>query len=186
MSTNSNALSRSGWTIMEMTRTALFTAALAVFSQIAVPMPGGVPINLALLAVYLAAFVLDRRGALTAVGLYLLLGAVGVPVFAQFRGGPDALVGPTGGYLLGYLFTAAAVGLLRPWADTFVKRALACLAGLLCCYVPGTLWFMSQAGMSLQQSLTYCVYPFIPGDILKILAAASAAPQLRAALSRVR
>ncbi len=186
MTTNSTALPSSGWTIREMTRAALFTAALAVFSQIAIPLPGGVPINLALLAVYLAAFALSPRGALTAVGLYLLLGAVGAPVFAGFRGGPSALVDKTGGYLLGYLFTAAAVAVMAPRANTFWKKALACGVGLLCCYVPGTLWFMGQTQLSLQQSLVYCVYPFIPGDIIKIAAAASAAPRLRAALARIR
>ncbi|NLD52541.1 MAG: biotin transporter BioY, partial [Clostridiales bacterium] len=61
-----------------------------------------IPINLALLAVYLTAFVLEGRGAMLAVGLYLLLGAVGLPVFAGFKGGLHALVGNTGGYLLGY------------------------------------------------------------------------------------
>lgn len=186
MTTKIKTVSLSGWTITEMTRAALFTAALAVFSQIAVPLPGGVPINLALLAVYLAAFTLEKRSALAAVVLYLLLGAVGVPVFAQLRGGPAALVDKTGGYLVGYLFTAAAVAMLRPWADTFFKRAVACTVGLLCCYVPGTLWFMAQTGLSLQLSLTYCIYPFIPGDIIKIIAAASAAPRLREAISRIR
>lgn len=186
MNTKGTSITLSGWTITEMTRAALFTAALAVFSQIAIPLPGGVPINLALLAVYLAAFALNRRGALTAVGLYLLLGAVGVPVFAQLRGGPAALVDKTGGYLVGYLFTAAAVAVLGTRANTFWKRAVACAVGLMCCYVPGTLWFMSQTGLSLQVSLGYCVYPFIPGDIIKIVAAASAAPRLRAALSRLR
>ena len=132
---------RAGSDVKKLALTGLMTALLAVFSQIAIPLPM-VPINLALLAVYLAAFLLDRRGALISVALFLMLGAMGLPVFANFQGGPSALFGKTGGYLIGYLCTAAAVASLRPWADSFWKRCLVCLAGLLACYVPGTAWFM--------------------------------------------
>lgn len=167
-----------------MARTGLFVALLAVCSQIAIPLPMGVPINLALLAVYLAAFLLPGRQALIAVSLYLLLGAVGLPVFANFQGGPAALFGRTGGYLLGYLGTAAVVSVLKPWADSFLKRCLALVLGLLACYVPGTAWFMLLTHLSLPVSLGYCVWPFLPGDALKIAAAALLAPRLDKALSR--
>lgn len=168
----------------QMAQCAMFTALLAVCSQIAIPLPM-VPINLALFAVYLAAFLLDRRYALLSVGLYLMLGAVGLPVFAGFQGGPAALFGKTGGYLLGYLCTAAVVTLLRPWADTFAKRCLACALGLLGCYVPGTLWFMLVTQLSLPVSLGYCVYPFLPGDAVKIALAALLVPKLQGALQRI-
>ncbi len=166
-----------------MAQCAMFTALLAVYSQIAVPLPM-VPVNLALLAVYLAAFLLDRRWALLSVSLYLMLGAVGLPVFAGFQGGPAALFGKTGGFLLGYLCTAAIAASMRLWAGTFAKRCLACALGLLGCYVPGTLWFMLVTGLSLPLSLGYCVYPFLPGDAVKIALAAFLAPRLRSALRR--
>lgn len=168
----------------QMAECAMFTALLAVCSQISIPLPM-VPVNLALFAVYLAAFLLDRRYALLSVGLYLMLGALGLPVFAGFHGGPAALFGKTGGYLLGYLCTAAIVTLMRPWADTFVKRCLACVLGLLGCYVPGTLWFQLVTQLSLPVSLGYCVYPFLPGDAVKIVMAALLVPKLEAALQRV-
>lgn len=167
-----------------MAECGLFAALLAVTSQIAVPLPAGVPINLGLLAVFLAGFLLDRRGALLSVSLYLLLGAVGLPVFAGFRGGLGALFGKTGGYLLGYLATAAVVSVLRPWADSLPRRCLACALGLFACYLPGTAWFMLVTGLSLPLSLGYCVYPFLPGDAAKILLAAFAAPRLQTALLR--
>jgi len=120
------------------------------------------------------------------VGLYLLMGTVGLPVFAGFRGGPAALFGATGGYLLGYLFAAAVIVPLVPWADTLWRRALICALGLLACYVPGTLWLMLMTGKPLPQVLPLAVYPFLPGDALKIAMAASLAPRLRAAMSRLR
>lgn len=167
-----------------MAQTGMFTALLAVCSQIAVPLPMGVPINLALLAVYMAAFLLPRRQALLSVSLFLLLGAAGLPVFANFQGGPAALFGKTGGYLLGYLGTAAVVSVLSPWADSLWKRCLAAALGMLACYVPGTAWFMLLTNLSLPVSLGYCVWPFLPGDALKIIAAALLAPRLQRALSR--
>lgn len=169
----------------QMAGAALMTALLAVCSQIAVPLPL-VPINLALLAVYLCALVLEGRWALISVGLYLLMGTVGLPVFAGFRGGPAALFGATGGYLLGYLCAAAVIVPLVPWADTLWRRALICALGLLACYVPGTLWLMLMTGKALPQVLPLAVYPFLPGDALKIAMAASLAPRLRAAMSRLR
>lgn len=163
---------------------ALMTALLAVCSQLSIPIQP-IPINLALLAVYLAAFLLEGRGALISVGIYLLLGAFGLPVFANFKGGLQALVGPTGGYLMGYLFTAAVITTLKPWADNFLKRCLVMALGLLACYVPGTLWFMMLNKMSLQVSLGYCVYPFLPGDAVKIVLAALLAPRLQQAIARI-
>ena len=168
----------------QMAQCAMLTALLAVCSQISIPLPM-VPINLALFAVYLGAFLLDRRYALLSVGLYLMLGAVGLPVFAGFQGGPAALFGKTGGYLLGYLCTAAVVTVMRPWADTFVKRCLICALGLLGCYVPGTLWFMLVTQLSLPVSLGYCVYPFLPGDAVKIALAALLIPKLQGALQLI-
>lgn len=169
----------------QMIDAALMTTLLAVCSQIAVPLPL-VPINLALLAVYLCALVLNGRWALISVGLYLLMGTLGLPVFAGFRGGPSALFGATGGYLLGYLCAVAVIVPLVPWASTLWRRALICALGLLACYVPGTLWLMLMTGRALPQVLPLAVYPFLPGDFLKIAMAASMAPKLRTALRRVK
>ena len=155
-----------------MVLAALFAALLAVFSQLAVPMVP-VPINLGLLAVYLCALALEPRWALISVGLYLAMGAVGLPVFAGFRGGPAALLGPTGGYLLGYV---CAAGLIA--AVLLLGR------GMLSCYIPGTLWLMMLTGRTAAEALPLAVYPFLPGDAVKIITAAVLAPKLREALRR--
>jgi len=156
---------------------ALMMALIAVFSQLAIPMPL-VPINLALLAVYLTGFILPRRWALIAIGAYLFMGALGLPVFSGLRGGPTALFGPTGGYLLGYFLATAVIALLAHRADSLVKRFLLCLLALLACYVPGTLWLALLTGRTIPQVLPLAVYPFIPGDLVKCALAALLAPRL--------
>ena len=163
----------------QMVLAAMMAALISAGSQIAIPLPL-VPINLALLAVFAAGFALEKRWAMAAVLLYLGMGAVGLPVFSGFRGGPGHLLGPTGGYLLGYLLTAGIVSELAPWADSFIKRALICALGVAACYLCGTLWLMWLTGKGLQEVLGFAVLPFLPGDALKCLAAAFLAPRLKA------
>lgn len=165
---------------------ALFAALLAVFSQIAIPLQM-VPINLALLAVYLSAFLLPKFDGLWAVIAYLLIGLVGAPVFSGFRGGAAALFGKTGGYLLGYALCALVIVLIKKRGPmTLLKRIMAMLLGLALCYGFGTLWFMHVSGNSLMTSLGYCVFPFLPGDAVKIALAVLLAPRLEKALQNLR
>ena len=168
-----------------MLLSALLIALTTVFSQIVIPLPL-VPINLGLLAVFLTGFLLPKRWALITVGLYLLIGALGLPVFANFRGGPQALFGNTGGYLLGYFLSVATIALLRDRADNFLRRALLCALALLACYIPGTLWLMLLTSRSLIQMLPIAIYPFIPGDALKCLLAAWLSLRLDKILPKLR
>ena len=149
-------------------------ALLALCSQIQLPLPP-IPINLALLAVYLCGAVLGKRLGTLAVAVYLLMGLCGLPVFAGFQGGPGALFGNTGGYLLGYLACAFLTGL---WPH---RRLMAMGLGLLACYSLGTLWYMLLTHTPLWASLTACVLPFIPGDMVKIALAALLARRIKKA-----
>ncbi len=170
--------------VPQMALAAMVTALIAVASQIAIPLPM-VPINLGLLAIFIAGFTLERRWAMASVLLFLLMGAIGLPVFAGFKGGPQHLVGNTGGYLLGYLLSVAIVAGRAPWADTFIKRVFICALAVLACYTTGTLWLMWLTGRALPEVLGFAVIPFLPGDALKCIAAAMLAPRL-AGLSRAR
>jgi biotin transport system substrate-specific component len=161
------------------------SALIALCAQIAVPLPL-VPVNLALLPVFLAGFILPKRWTLISVGLYLLMGALGLPVFSGFRGGPQALFGPTGGYLLGYLFSAGTVAFLRGKGKGFIGRFMICLLALLACYIPGTLWLLRLTGQPLAEVLSFAVLPFIPGDVFKSLAASLLVPALHKALAAAR
>lgn len=150
----------------EMCRTALMAALICIFGPLTVPV-GPVPLSMATLAVYLAGALLGANQGAAAVGLYLLMGASGLPVFSGFTAGIQRLAGPTGGYLLGYILCAAAVGILcGKWG-----LPAAMIVGTLACYAVGTAWFMAQTGVNPAGALTACVIPFLPGDAMKIIAA---------------
>lgn len=152
-----------------LTLSALLCALCAVLSQIQIPLPP-VPVSLSLLAVHLCGALLGKRWGAAAIGAYVILGAVGVPVYAGFCGGVSVLFGPTGGFLFGYILCAYAVGALTKKLG-FTRRnlMLAMAAGTLLCYAMGTVWFSLTTGANLAGSLSACVLPFIPGDLIKIL-----------------
>jgi len=151
---------------------ALLTALTAVLAQLHIPLPP-VPVSLATLSVYLCGALLAPRYAAYSMGAYALLGLCGVPVFAGFAAGPSVLLGPTGGYIAGYVLCAPAIALLLRRTG-FSPRGL-CLsiaAGTALCYLLGTAWFSAVTGTSPAAALSTCVLPFLPGDAAKIAAAA--------------
>ncbi len=161
---------------------ALFTALIVILSQLQLPI-GPVPVSLATLGVMLCGLLLGWRWGTLAVGAYILLGAVGVPVFAGFQGGAGRLAGPTGGYIVGYLFYALLSGLdVIRLQKHFWGRCILLLLGTAVCYCLGTIWFMHAAGRQLSESLSLCVIPFLPGDAAKIALASFLTPRLRGAL----
>lgn len=163
--------------------TALFAALIAVFAQIQIPLPGLVPISLATFAVMMCGLLLGWKLGLLAAAVYILLGAVGVPVFSGFRGGVSALLGPTGGYIIGYLPYAAIAGIaLQKEKDTFLSRCCLLLLGTAVCYILGTAWFIHATGRTLAESMGMCVFPFLPGDAVKILLSSFLTPRLRKAM----
>ena len=118
--------------------------------------------------------------------VYLLLGAVGVPVFHNFTGGFGILAGPTGGYIVGYAVAAFLTGWIldhRKNPDRFSALALSMTAGLFSCYLLGTAWFMASSASALIPALAACVFPFLPGDALKIIAACILVRKLRPVLT---
>ena len=170
-----------------MARVALMAALTAVMAQITVPLPS-VPFTMQVLAVVLSGLLLGPRYGALAQVVYLLLGAVGLPVFAGLKGGLGVLVGPTGGYLLSYPIAAAVAGLA---AGAMVRaargRAVASgtafgLLGLLAIYALGVPWLAVQLGLSFSEALAAGALPFVPFDVIKVvlaaLLAAAVAPQI--------
>ena len=163
---------------LEVTVCAMFTAITAVLSQIAIPI-GPVPISCSLIAVYLSGLLLSPKLAVISQLVYLLLGAVGVPVFANFGAGIAKLAGPTGGYLAVYPVLALILSLFMLVYDKRVKQEktwirVAFLASILVlslavCYLTGTLWFCLYSGSTVAKALSLTVIPFIAGDIVKIV-----------------
>ena len=162
---------------------ALFAAVICVLSPFSVPLFGVIPLSFASLGVYIAAGTLGGRRGTVAVLLYVLIGAVGVPVFAGFRGGFAVISGMTGGYIVGYIPCAFLTGLsVRRGRFWLIPGAL---AGTAVLYTVGTAWYMLLTGSAFATAMTACVIPFIPGDLIKIACATGLCPALRAALARV-
>ncbi len=147
-------------------RAALFAALTAVFSQILIPLPfAPVPVSPALLVPLLCGRLLGLRQAVLSMGLYLALGALGLPVFAGLAGGFGVFLTPSGGFLFGYLFAAVVAGQRR----LFPENDLAALSlATLPCYFCGTLWYMLLTASPFSVAVSLCVLPFLPGDALKI------------------
>lgn len=156
----------------------LFAAFTAVFSQISLPI-GPVPISCSLIAVYLAGLFLPVKTAALSQLVYLLLGIVGVPVFAGFQSGAARLAGPTGGYLLVFPVIALILSLAMVIYDKkLARKPLAAraayivgtmLVSLIVCYAAGTAWFTVFSGSTFQKAMRLTVVPFIAGDIAKIV-----------------
>ncbi|HHX14330.1 MAG TPA: biotin transporter BioY [Clostridiales bacterium] len=163
----------------------LFATLTAVGSWISIPLPGGVPINLALLFVYLSGSLLGFAAGTMSQIVYVLLGLVGLPVFHNFTAGPGILAGPTGGYIIGYILAAAIVGFAHSSSRTSAPKSLAgFIIGLGVCYTVGTLWFMHVTNTPALAALTMCVFPFLPGDAVKIIAAFLLTKKIRPLLER--
>lgn len=159
-------------TLKEMTFIAMLIALMAIMAQIAVPLPfTPVPITLQTAGLILGLLVGGKRAALLAVGIYLLLGLAGAPVFHMGKAGPGILFGPTGGFLMGFLpalFLAATAWEHSPQKGlkaAYLSAVLLIAVVLLC----GILWFMFISGSSFLTAFTLTCLPFIPGDAAKIL-----------------
>lgn len=165
--------------VHELTCIAVMAAVTCILGPLSVPI-GIIPISLTNLAVYFAVYVLGcQRGTISYI-VYLLIGLVGVPVFSGFTGGVAKLFGPTGGYLIGFIFMALVCGWFIDKFDCkFIPSVIGMILGLIICYAFGTAWLAFQADMPLQAALAAGVLPFIPGDLAKIFAAALVGPQIR-------
>ncbi len=174
--------------VKEMTLTGVITALFCICGPLAVPLPvSPVPISLTNLVIYLALYILGMRRSLISYLLYLLIGFIGVPVFSGFTGGPAKLLGPTGGYLAGFILLVLIGGLA---IDRRTANRWICLAGMVLgtavCYLFGTLWLARQAQMPFAGALAAGVIPFIPGDVCKMAAAMLIGPEIRKRLRRAK
>ena len=159
----------------DITGIALFTALMIVCTWISIPLV--VPITLQAFAVFVTGGILGpKKGTMTVVA-YILLGMVGVPVFSNLKGGVGVLVGPTGGYIIGFIFTVFIVGIIVKYVKTdnklmnMIISAVAMILGDAVGWTFGTAQFMAVTHNTLAASLAYCVFPFIIPDMIKVIAA---------------
>ena len=165
---------------------AVMAAVTCILGPLSLAIPvSPVPISLTNLAVYFAIYVLGMKRGTISYCIYLLLGLVGLPVFAAFTGGAGKLFGPTGGYLIGFIFMALICGFfIEKWEKKLYMHFIGMVLGTAVCYVFGTAWLAYTAHMGFAAALAAGVIPFIPGDLVKIIIAMIAGPIIRKQLKR--
>lgn len=167
---------------------ALMSALLCILGPLALPLPfTPVPISLTNFAIYLLAFVLSWRYCVLSYIVYMLIGMIGVPVFSNFGSGIDKIIGPTGGFLIGFVFTAIICSIVNEkFAGKKYMYVFGMIVGLGMEYLFGTFWFMYQQKMGLIESLLLCVVPFLVGDAIKIIAATIIGPTLKRTVQSIQ
>ena len=160
---------------LDMAYIALFAVLMAVCAWITVPLPKPlVQFTMQTFAMFMALTTLGGRRGLYAMVVYLLLGAVGVPVFSGFRGGLGVLLDTTGGYIIGFAAAALVYWLLTAkLGDSLPVKIAACVLGLAVCYAFGTAWFLvlyarTTGPIGVTTALSWCVLPYIVPDLLKL------------------
>lgn len=158
----------------EMTKMALMVAMNCVSAYIIIPLPFSLsPLALQTLIVNLTGYVLNAKQAFMTMLVYLLVGLAGVPVFTGGSAGPGKLFGPTGGYIIGFLFTAVFLAYFKGEKYSFKRYALlGCVIGIPLIYVFGVVQLKLITGMGWDKAIMTGALPFIPLDIVKCLAAA--------------
>ena len=166
-----------------LTMTAVMTAVTCILAPFSISI-GPIPISFTNLAIYFALYLLGWKSATVSYLVYVLIGLVGLPVFSGFSGGLGKLMGPTGGYIVGFLPMAVIAGIGIDRCSKRWLQLLSMLAGTLVCYAFGTAWYCMQTGSTLMSALILCVFPFIPGDLIKMAAAMSIGPVIKKRLRR--
>ena len=165
----------------EITLVGLMTAIICIAGPLSLPLPfSPVPISLATLAIYFSVYLLGMKCGTISCCVYLLLGFVGLPVFSAFTSGPAKLLGPTGGYLIGYVMMALIIGYcVDRWNGGLAASLAGMFAGTAVMYFLGTVWLAYQANMSFGTAFAAGVLPFIMGDIVKIVLSLIVGMQVR-------
>lgn len=161
----------SRFTVRDMSKISVMTALMCVLGPLTIPL-GPIPFSLLPMMVSLSVCVLGTKNGSAAVLIYLIMGAAGLPVFGGYSGGLGVVAGPTGGYLVGFIFMAFAGGVIsdiRPESEVLRFFGLCC--GLFVLYQFGTLWFCHLTGWTYRRALAVCVYPFVLQGVSKIFLA---------------
>lgn len=157
--------------ILSVVYIAMCVAVIILCAQIQIPL-GQIPFTLQTLGVFVTAALLGWKRGCVSVLVYALAGFVGLPVFAGFTGGAGIVFGPTGGYIVGFLFTALIVGLMT---DKLGRKiwvlVVSMIAGMAACYAFGTIWFALVMKTDILSALLLCVVPYLIADGLKIAVA---------------
>lgn len=175
------------FSVKDMVLCALFAAVCCICSMITIP-TGIVPVTLGTFGIMVTAMILGTKRGIISVVLFIILGAIGLPVFSNLQGGIGILAGPTGGYIYSYILMVPIIGIaskcLNKTLSSGMFTMLGCLVAILVCYVVGTAHFMivmsvKGSAVGLWSALGMCVFPFVPFDIIKAVIAILIAPRLK-------
>lgn len=148
----------------------LMAAIMCILAPMSIPMT--VPVTLGTFVVFVMTYIMNYKYCLVSCIIYILLGMVGLPVYSGFTGGLGKIIGPTGGYILGYLCIALISGYINEkYPNKKGVQVLGMVLGLSICYAFGTLWFAYQQNISIEEAMVICVFPFVIGDVCKIICA---------------
>lgn len=168
--------------IHQMTSIGVMTSVICILGPLSIPI-GLVPISFTNLAIYIALYVLGMAKGTLSLIIYLLIGFIGLPVFSGFTSGPSKLLGPTGGYLIGFIFMSLIAGFcIDKFSTKWYLSIIGIIIGTAVCHSFGTVWLAYQTNMSASAALAAGVIPFIPGDLTKILISAYIGPKIRSRL----
>ena len=157
--------------VKTMTMCAIMAALMCILGPMSIPI-GAVPISFTNLVIYLAVYLLGAKMGCISYLIYMLLGAVGLPVFSGYTGGIAKLAGPTGGYLVGFILLALISGIvLEKTNRNVIWSFVGMVAGTAVAYLFGTVWFVIQAQCTVSYAVRVCVFPFIPFDLIKMVIA---------------
>lgn len=171
--------------VQTLTFIALSTAITCIIGPLSIPI-GPVPISLTILAIFISVYAIGLKRSMVSLLLYILIGFVGLPVFSNFKGGFNVLIGPTGGYIVGFIFVVLCTGFaIEHYESKVYMHVIGMAVGTLLCYALGTTWLAFQGHMTFFEALLAGVIPFVWADALKIAIAAIAGPRLRRALKRL-
>ncbi len=164
----------------------IMTAITCILGPLSIAIPiSPVPISFTNLAIYFTAILLGGKKGTISCLVYLLIGFAGVPVFSGFSAGPAKLLGPTGGYLIGFVFMSIISGF---FVDKFENKIqmyiLGMILGTIVTYALGTVWLAYQANLTLKAALFAGVIPYIPADFIKIAIAAINGPIIKKRLKK--
>lgn len=165
----------------------LITAITCILAPLSIPLPfSPVPVSLTNLVLFISVYLLGAKASTISCFIYLCLGAVGLPVFSGFSGGFGKIAGPTGGYLIGFLFLTLIAGMIlerNPKSKLYAITGM--LLGMIVTYLFGTLWLCKLLKVSFLQGLTIGVIPYLIFDAAKIAIACLIGPTLSKRINKI-
>lgn len=166
--------------IKDLTRSSIFTALIIVLSYVTIPLPlSPVPVTGQSLAIMLAASILTAKQTILSILTYIFLGIAGLPIFAGGTNGIAAILGPRGGYVVGFLIGGIIINLLKGKNYRPARLIVAnTLGGIIVLYICGVIWLSFVTGIDIYEAIISGALPFLPGDIFKAIITAFLSPQI--------